>query len=93
MNKNRYIGVVVVVVILVAAALFVQSSRSSKVSYTYEPADDIEEIRSCVEKVTGSTTLDIERMREDPELFSNVYRFCLKTVEDIEATLKELVRE
>ena len=65
-----------------------------KVNYEFEPVsvNEIDRIRGCVKEVTGSETLDIEELLKDQILLSDVYRYCLKTVEDQEAILKELAR-
>ena len=91
MDKNKKIGIAigVGVIIVVAAIIFAQPK---KVQHTYTPATDLTQIRECVEKITGDPKLDIEALTQDQALFADVYRFCLKTVEDIETTLKALAQ-
>ena len=49
-------------------------------------------IRECVRRITGNTKIDVENLMKDQILLSDVYRYCLKTVDDVEAVLKELTK-
>ena len=91
-KKRRSVVGMVLAVIVIIVGIFILLTQPKKVEYTYEPVTDIAQIRECVKKVTGSSRLDIEALSQDQALLSDVYRFCLKTVEDIEATLAELAQ-
>ena len=91
MKKNKTTAVVIVVGIAVIAA-FIILAQPKKIKHTYKPATDITEIRECVKKVTGSPKLNIEALSQDQQMLADVYRFCLKTVENIEETLQELAQ-
>ena len=95
MNKKAIkitIGITAVAVIIIG--LTVISNKMSGVNYEYEPVsiDEIQQIRECVTKVTGTQKLDIEELVKDQILFSDVYRYCLKTVDDVEVVLKKLAK-
>lgn len=77
------------IIIIAAVIMFAQPK---KIKHTYNPVTDLTEVRECVEKVTGSPKLDIEELTQNQQLFADVYRFCLKTIEDIETALQELVQ-
>ena len=91
MDKNKKMGIAIGVgiIITVTAIIFAQPK---KVQHTYQPATDLTQIRECIEKITGDSKLDIKALTQDQALFADVYRFCLKTVEDIETTLKALAQ-
>ena len=91
MNKNKKIGLVVVaigIIIVIGVIL----ARPPKINHTYEPVTDLTRVRDCITQITGNPNLDIEALNQDQVLFADVYRFCLKTVDDIEAALKELAQ-
>ena len=78
-------GIIVIAVVIILV-------QPKNVEHTYEPATDVTKIRECVEKITGSPKLDVEGLSQSQQPFTetDVYRFCLKTVEDIEAAIREL---
>ena len=78
--------------LLIIAAVGIGIVRSKKVHYTYEPVTDVAPVRACITNLTGSSEFDIEKMLQDQALFADIYRFCLKTVDDVEATLLELAK-
>ena len=91
MNKSKVAGIAIAgsIIVIVAIIMFAQPK---KIKHTYEPATDLTEIRECVKKVTGSPILNIEELAQNQQMFAYIYRFCLKTAEDIEATLLELAQ-
>ena len=78
------VGIIVVATIMIA--------QPKKINHTYEPATDITQIKECITKITGSESIKIETLTQDEALFADVYRFCLKTVDDIEATLQQIAQ-
>ncbi len=89
MNKNKTTSIAIAggIIVIVAIIIFIQPKR---IEHTYEPVTDVTEVRECIKKITGSPKLDIEELSQNQELFADIYRFCLKTVEDLETTLREL---
>ena len=80
---------VVGIVIIVTVIILMQSKR---IDYTYESVTDLTQVRECITEITGSPELDVEKLSQDQELFADVYRFCLKTVDNIEAAIKQLAQ-
>ena len=91
MNKHKKITIVIIAALVIMLATFF-ITKPKKITHTYEPATDIGEIKNCIKSITGSETLTLE-ITQNQQLFTDVYRFCLKTVDDIEETLKALTGE
>ena len=94
MNKQNTIIIAIIAATILIAIFIVYSNMPKKVVYEYEPVqiEDIAQIKECVGRVTGSTKIDVEELVKDQILLSDVYRYCLKTVDDVEAVLKELAK-
>lgn len=90
---KKILGMLIVVVIAILVTVkIVNDQPKVQHEYTPIPTSEIEEIKRCVRSVTGSESLNVEELLKDQILLSDVYRFCLKTVEDTEAVLKELAK-
>ena len=91
-HKNKIIGVLIAGIIIIATVIIIIQPK--RVNYTYEPATDLTKIRECITTITGSPKLDIPTLSQDQTLLTDVYRFCLKTVdkENLEAVLKQLAQ-
>ena len=95
MNKQNTIIIAIIAAAVLLIVIFIgYSNMPKKVVYEYEPVqiEDIAQIRECVGRITGSTKIDVEELVKDQILLSDVYRYCLKTVDDVEAVLKELAK-
>ena len=90
MNKNKTIGIAIVVGVTIIVGIML--TQPKKIKHTYEPVTDLTKVRNCITQITGSPTLDIEALTQDEVLFADVYRFCLKTVNDIESALQQLAK-
>ena len=84
----------IIVALLVIAMVINRNNTYKKIDYEYDPIPitEIEQVRECIAKVTNTEDFDIEEVLKDQILLSDVYRYCLKTVEDIEAVLFELAK-
>lgn len=87
--SKKNVGIAIAATVI-GIAIIVTVAQPKKI--TYEPVTDIAQVRECVTKVTGKSSIDIEELTQDQTLFSNIYRYCLKTVDDIEGTLKALTQ-
>lgn len=88
MNK-RIMGMLIGTA-LVIIGITVMVTMPKKVQYEYEPVMDTEQVRECVTRITGNPKLDIEELLKDKIQLSDIYRYCLRTVDDIEKVLLEL---
>ena len=94
MDKRNTVIITIVATVILIVIFFGYNNMSKEVDYEYEPVqiEDIDEIRECVRRITGNTKIDVENLMKDQILLSDVYRYCLKTVDDVEAVLKELTK-
>ena len=90
MNKNKTVGIAAVVGVTIIVGIML--TQPKKIKHTYEPVTDIEAVKKCVEEITGEPKLNIEELSQNEQLLNDVNRFCLKTVEDKEATLVQLTQ-
>ena len=95
MNKKAIGITIAVAAAVITIVISIAVSRTKEVTYEYTPipTGEIKQIRTCVKEITGTETLNIEELTKDQILLSDVYRYCLKTVEDTEAVLKELTKQ